>query len=99
MHITYTSARANGAGPGSSPGKSRFKPYRLYPVGIGLTLKRLQSQPSPQLLRISYGQVQGSGYNIRTGNNVSICPEGAKRPNSDKKVYLVSVPDTVRKLN
>ena len=29
-----TSARANGAGPGSSPGKSRFKAYRLYRVVI-----------------------------------------------------------------
>ena len=32
--ITQTSARANGAGPGSSPGKSRFKAYRLYRVVI-----------------------------------------------------------------
>ena len=47
--VAQTSARANGAGPGSSPGKSGFKAYRLYPVGIGLTPERLQSRPSPQL--------------------------------------------------
>ena len=29
--------------------------------------------------RISYGQVQGSEYNARTGNNVAICPRGAKK--------------------
>ena len=37
-------------------------------------------------MRISYGRLRGSGYNARTGNNVSICPEGAKRPNSHKKI-------------
>ena len=36
-------------------------------------------------MRISYGRVRGSGYNARTGNNVSIWPWGAKRPNSQKK--------------
>ena len=36
-------------------------------------------------MRISYGWVQGSGYNARTGNSESICPGGAKRPNSHKK--------------
>ena len=41
--ITQTSARANGADPGSSPGKRGIKAYRLYPVGIGLTLKRFQA--------------------------------------------------------
>ena len=44
--------RANDAGPGSSPGKSGFKAYRLYPVGIGLTPKRLSSRPSSQLLGV-----------------------------------------------
>ena len=35
------------AGPGSSPGKSRIKAYRLCPVGIGRTPKRLPSRPFP----------------------------------------------------
>ena len=50
--VAQTSARANGAGPGSSPGKSGFKAYRQHPVGIGLTPKRLQSRLSPQLLGV-----------------------------------------------
>ena len=36
-------------------------------------------------MRISYGRVRGLGYKARTRNNVSICPAGAKRPNSHKK--------------
>ena len=40
--ITQTLARANGAVPGSIPGKSGFKAYRLYPAGVGLTPKRFK---------------------------------------------------------
>ena len=40
MRLTQTLARANGAGLSLSPGKSRFKAYRLYPAGIGLTPKQ-----------------------------------------------------------
>jgi hypothetical protein len=34
---------------------------------------------------ISYSRVQGSGYNTRTGNTVSICPMGAKIQKKKKK--------------
>ena len=37
MYNTDLGYRANGAVPGSSPGKSGLKAYRPYPVGKGLT--------------------------------------------------------------
>ena len=37
-------------------------------------------------MRISYSQVRGSGYNARTGNNVAICPGGAKKKNIKKQI-------------
>ena len=50
--VNVTLARANGAGPGLIPSKSGIKAYRLYPMGIGPTPKRLQSKSSPQLLGV-----------------------------------------------
>ena len=38
-----------------------------------------------QYTKLGEGRVRGSRYNARTGNNVSICQWGAKRPNSHKK--------------
>ena len=37
------------------------------------------------IMRISYRLVRDSGYNTGTRKNVSICPGGAKRPNSHQK--------------
>ena len=52
QHQQCSSVRVDCVGPGSSPGKSGLKAYRLYPVGIGLTPKRLPSRPSTQLLGV-----------------------------------------------
>ena len=35
-------------------------------------------------MRISYGRVQGSGYNARNGNNVALCPGGEKKKKKKK---------------
>ena len=39
-------------------------------------------------MRISYGRVQGSGYNTRTGNNVPVCP-GGKKKKKKKKSFVI----------
>ena len=37
---------------------------------------------------ISYGQVRGSGYNASAGNNVAVCPEGAKKKNYFEYLWI-----------
>ena len=54
MRITQTSARANGAVPGLSPGKSGFKAYRL--ILTGATPMRLASV-SVSSLNLQRGEV------------------------------------------
>ena len=56
-------------------------------VGLNQPAVNALSELRWQYMHISYCQVQGSRYNTSTRNNVSICPGGAKRPNSHKKKY------------
>ena len=44
----------------------------------------------------AYGRVRGSGYNAPTGNNVSICSGGARRPNSHTKKTILITSDNVK---
>ena len=57
-------------------------------VGLNQPAVNALSKLRYQYMRISYGRIQGSGYNARTGNNVSICPGAAKKAKQPKTIFF-----------
>ena len=54
-------------------------------VGLNQLAVNALSELRWRYMRISYGRMRGSRYNAPTGNNVSICPGGAKGLAATKK--------------